>query len=728
MPDRSAQPTLGAGDDSGTAETEIRAFSGHWAAELVNTSPVSPPRADVERLSDELGRHLVSVLSAEPFDPRPAEEIGTRLVADNFIDPRALSRTIALLHELPAPAGLAPGALAGRLAALTDSIVTGYVGATRDRLFDEQEMIKLAVYHASEVAEQRQRNSETKFRAVVESSPSGMAITGLNGRIQIANGALADLLGRARGSLTGLPLVSLLDQEDVPAALLGLAKIADGDLPVFAGTVNVIGADGDVRWARLRLSRLRDATVVLDSIVATIEDISDLVLLRENQLTWALRDQLTGLPNRTQLIADLDRAITHATPGDRIALCYLDLDGFKVISDGAGRQIGDKLLQRVAKVLCAEFDGDNEVVARAGGDGFAVLISGITHGSYEISQRIQRVLDELVEPVQLGDGQRAAVLASAGIVEQPVGGMTSEDLLRSAELTVHRAKAGGKAQWMLDDEDLDRRDRDEYRLAADLPVALQDGQFELSYQPVVSLSGAGPRSLVAVRTRLHWRHPERGVLRPAEFLGLAEQTGFVLPLQLWMLRAVCAQLARWQRELGAAAPAVGVTLEARLAGDQDLVHHLREAVTDSGADPEKLLLGIPAQVAIDERGELLENLRVLAAADFQVFIDDFGGTEHRVVALGPESIRGVLVSHSVVDTIDPDRNDHIGPVDPRPLAEHALRGLLAFSRQRGLRMIAKGADTEAVVNRLIKLGVPYACGSALGEPLSPDQVAAVLAG
>jgi diguanylate cyclase (GGDEF)-like protein/PAS domain S-box-containing protein len=732
--DRSAQPTPGDGDDSGDRSAEITAFSRQWTAELANTSPVSLPRTDVERLLHDITVQLLTLLDGQPFDPTPAEDVGAQLVMNNFTDPRALARTVSTLSGLATVAGLPDNdTTAVRLSALTDSIVTGYVHATRDRLFDEQELIKKAVFRAQDVAEHEQRTSETKFRAVVESSPSGMAITDLDGNIQIANGALADMLGRPSESLAGSPLMSLLDPADAPAVLVGLTKIADGEIPLFVGTVNAVNAKGDVLWARLRLSRLRDSTVVLEQIVATVEDISDLVLLRENQLTWALRDQLTGLPNQVQLMADLDRAIAHAAPDDRIALCYVDLDGFKVITDGAGRRIGDQMLRRVAEVLDAEFGEENELVARVGGDGFAVLITGTARRSYEISQRIQQVLDQLAEPVWVGDDLSVGVLASVGIVERPADGMTSEDLLRSAELTVHRAKASGKAQWMLHDEDLDRRDRNSFRLAVELPSALREGQFVISYQPVVRLAGPpgadcgehGGLPISAVRARLHWQHPERGLLRPVDFLGLGEQTGFVLPLQLWMLRQVCAQLRSWQREFGAAAPSVGITLATRLAGDQDLVRHLRDAIADSGADPEGLMLGIPAGVAFDERGELLENLDVLADTEFRVFIEDFGGAEYRLAALRPLSIHGVILSPAMIDMISEARDQDGAEPETSP-AEHALRQLVVLTHRRGLQTIADGVDTAPMADRLAELGVAYGSGSALGEPLSPDGISAII--
>ncbi|HWE88575.1 MAG TPA: diguanylate cyclase, partial [Pseudonocardiaceae bacterium] len=628
-----------------------------------------------------------------------------------------------------------------RLTAMADTFVTGYVEAMRDKLFDEQEMIKKAVFRARDVAEREHRASETKFRAVVESSPSGVAITGLDGVIQVVNGALVDMLGRPRESLTDQRLGSLLEPNDVPTVLTGLGKVATGEIPMFVGTVNIVGAQGDVLWARLRLSRVRDSTLVLDYLVATIEDISDLVLLRENQLTWALRDQLTGLPNRTQFIADLDRAITNAAPDDRIALCYLDLDGFKVVSDGAGRRVGDQVLQRVADVLRTAFREDNAVVARVGGDGFAVLVTGNTRRSYEISERIQQVLDRLATPAWHGDDQPVAVLASVGIVERPAADMTSEDLIRSAELTVHRAKATGKAQWMLHDDDQDRRDRNSFRLAIQLPKALRDGQFALAYQPVVRLAAGNAAKndeslggqIAALRARMHWQHPQRGRLLPIDFLGLAEQTGFVLPLQLWMLRQACAQIKVWQAEFGDAAPAVGVTLAARLAGDQDLVRHLREAIADTGAAPDRLLLGIPAGIAIDERGELLENLDVLAGTEFQVYIEDFGGAEYRLAALRPLSIRGVYMSPKVIDTINQvhelaELNGAGDRADDRSPAEHALRQLMLLTDRRGLRMIADGVDTAFLAKRLTDVGVPYGCGTALGRPMSPAEVSASLVG
>ncbi len=689
-----------------------------WATIALSTSHIALSRSDVEAFLLDITDALVDVLRTQPFDPAPAAEAGTGLVSINLTGNTALDGTIRLLGaDLLTAAGLPfDREWQDRVTRLTGTLSSGYVAALRDRLFDEQDMIKKAVFRARDIAERARRATEARWQAVFHSTAAGIAVTGLDGVVRTVNPALCEILGLTQEQLLDKPLSVRISPTYATEVQAAFAQVAGGEHDRFVGDVSFLGDDGEPVWTHLSLSLVRDLAEEPEYAVAVVENISDLHLLRERQLRMTLEDQLTALPNRTAFMAQLDGALQRAAVDENVTLCYVDLDGFKIINDGVDHMAGDRVLKRVATTLRAAFP-DPALVARIGGDGFAILLTG-TRGSYDISERVSAALADLAEPVYEDDDTGVAVSASVGIVERPATGVTSAELVRAAEITVHRAKQNGKAQWELFDAALDKQYRAQFQLGAAIPGALENGQFRVSYQPVHRLADG---TLVGLRALLHWHHPKRGVLHPADFLDMAEETGFIVPMGQWMLEQACTQVAEWEERFGTGALPVAVTLTARMAREQDLVQMIRDLVDSTKAPAAKLRLSVPATVVVDDEGEPLENLATLRDINVSPVVHGFGSGNTGLVDLRTLPVDAVTVAPGVVRAFA-ESDDADSPF------EHALRQLVELTGRLGVGLVADGVDTIAVADRLRGLGLHYGSGASVGEPLPAAEVTRLLGG
>jgi diguanylate cyclase (GGDEF)-like protein/PAS domain S-box-containing protein len=691
----------------------LAAFAQQWAIEVIHTSHIGLQHRDVVELLLAFSNQLAELLTATEFDPKPAGSVGAGMVAENFTGADALNNSLRVIGTgLPDALGIElDRSVHDRLAALLGALSSGYVEAFRDWLFDRQEMIKRAVFRARDEEARRRKASEARFRAVFNSSAVGIAIIDFSGQLQLVNPALGEILGYPVEDLLQHNISELLSDRDTARVVAAFGAITKGEQNRFVGNVNFTGQDEQPRWTLLSLSLVREESGAPDYAVAIVEDISDLVLLRENQLLHSLTDKLTGLPNHTQFMSTLDSTLANAQPGERAAICYVDLDGFKIVNDGVGRATGDEVLKRVGSTLKAVFAEQDAVVARLGGDGFGVLVTG-TKRSLEISQLITEALEELAEPVYYDQSAGIAVSASVGIVEGEIGSVDAEDLLRAAELTVHRAKAAGKAQWVLFDREAHDEDWASFQLGAAIPGALENGEFVVSYQPVVRMPG---RSLAGLRAVMHWQHPRLGRLELSEFLAMAEETGFIVPIGRWMLEEVCKQIATWQERFGAATPVVAISMTSRFAREEDLVKIMKDVLAKTGVSPARLRIGIPSSVAVDEHGEALENLEALGAIDVATIIEGFGTSNAGLVDLRTLAISGVAIAPSVIRAYG-ENEEPDGPFG------QILGQIVRLSGQRELRVIADGVDTVELGDRLAGLGIELAAGTAFGCPVPPAEV------
>ncbi|MGW6933199.1 diguanylate cyclase domain-containing protein [Lentzea sp. NPDC054927] len=535
-----------------------------WAAVLIESaySPMSR-----RKLTQHLEEHAARLRAGQA-----ALAVGEWLVRKRFTGPDSLRRTLEVLApELPSD-------VLGALAA-------GYVRATRDQLFAEQEKVKNALLKAVEDAQRDLHDSETRFAQVFATTAVGIAIFDLHGSVVEANESLATILGHEE-----MPK-ELFTEADAIALSAAFERMIASSVDTDRREWELTRSNGDTVWANVVLSVLRGSDGLPKFHVALIEDVTEQRMLQEWLRHQSLTDLLTGLPNRASFTDKLESALATGEPH---TLGYLDVDSLTIVNDGLGYAAGDAVLVEVARRLRAVLP--DAVVARVGGDEFVVLI----HGSPDVAALAAMIDEELSEPVYL-EGAGVAVSTSIGFVHTTGSGVDPTTVLRRAHSTLRRAEAGGKRQWAIYDHEADFADRTRFARIAAMPGAFENGEISVQYSPVSWVSG----SLAFVEASLRWgatQHDE--VVTYADALGLAARVGQMV------LHDVCSR----------GEPAL-IRLSRDQSRDPDLAAHVRSTMRACAFPASSLFLALDVRSMPD--GE--ENLEVLHDMGVHVLLHEFGG-------------------------------------------------------------------------------------------------------
>jgi diguanylate cyclase (GGDEF)-like protein len=423
----------------------------------------------------------------------------------------------------------------------------------------------------------------------------------------------------------------------------------------------------------------------------------------------ALHDPLTGLPNRAMFGDRLNELFTGPVPGARLGVCFVDLDAFKAVNDRLGHRVGDQLLIAVAARLGDIASEFGHLVARLGGDEFVVLIENTTCAEDAVKVA-DRVMAALGEPFRV-DGHDLRISASIGIVERPVAGTEPTDVMRAADITLHWAKADGKARWRVFDPDRNAREVARYALVAAMPAALDRGEFTLVYQPIVGLADGALRGVEALA---RWLHPELGTLAPDRFIDLAEDSGLIVRLGMRLLEQACEHAARW-RELDPHAPFVSVNLAVRQIRDTGLVADITAVLDRTALPPDRLQLEITESAVMDNDNETLATLHALANLGVQLVIDDFGTGYSNLAYLRALPVHGLKLAGPFVQGLG--AGSATDPTD-----EAILAALVSLGHTLGLVVTAEGVETRAQAESLRAIGCDTAQGWHLGRPAPPTLV------
>jgi len=374
--------------------------------------------------------------------------------------------------------------------------------------------------------------------------------------------------------------------------------------------------------------------------LATYEDITERRQSEARIVHMARHDALTGLPNRVLFQQRLQEALERSRRGEAFALLYLDLDGFKMINDTLGHPTGDKLLQAVTTRLRDEMRG-TDTVARLGGDEFAIIQTKIEHpaGATVLAERLVALL---AEPFEL-DSRHVAIGVSIGIAILPGDGGDAETALKSADLALYRAKADGRGVFRFFEPAMDAAMLQHQALVQDLQLAMELGQFEVFYQPIMDVDALQIHSLEAL---IRWRHPERGLVPPSDFVSVAEEIGLIRPLGAWVMARACADAMRWPEHIG-----VAVNLSAIQFVNGNLLQHTRDALAASGLPPHRLELEITETVLIEDTDATLAALNTLKALGISIALDDFGTGYSSLSYLRKFPFDRVKIDKSFVDDI-----------------------------------------------------------------------------
>jgi diguanylate cyclase (GGDEF)-like protein len=423
----------------------------------------------------------------------------------------------------------------------------------------------------------------------------------------------------------------------------------------------------------------------------------------------AYHDALTGLPNRQLFLNQMGMALHRARRTKSIvAVLFLDLDRFKVVNDSLGHAAGDLLLQTVAERIRSAVRGEDSVT-RLGGDEFAVLCTDI--GTPEDATMVaERIIAALKRPISL-DGQEVFVTTSLGISLFPADATQPEGLLKNADAAMYRAKAQGRDLVERYVPELGAAALEQLGLESHLQRALENDQMLIYYQPIVD-SGTG--RINGVEALLRWNHPDRGILPPSEFIGLAEATGAIVPMGEWVLREACRQVEQW-RERGQTQLRAAVNLSVRQLQQADLVSRVQQVLDDTGLPADKLEIEITESIAMRSSGRAIDNLRALKARGVRVSIDDLGTGYSSLSALRLFPIDSLKIDRSFVHGVPHNTDDSA-----------IAAAVIALGQTLGVNVIAEGIERP----EQLAFFTAHRCGEwqgfLLASPLATDECADLL--
>ncbi|WP_329113216.1 putative bifunctional diguanylate cyclase/phosphodiesterase [Streptomyces sp. NBC_01353] len=711
-----SQPS-GCGAEPDGLEDRLRRFVTIWSRAIFPVTATSMTRAEFEQHLLPLARELRTALHARTFDTAPAHRAGAALVGVHCTDPDALSRTLGVIDAYLVlycgEDGASTEELRARCSRLQHAMAAGFAQALRERTLLEQEAIARSALNARSAAEVALHTTESRFRAVFDGAAVGIGIADLEGNVLEVNETLTRMFGGLDQQIRSRKVNEWAHPEDGPHVWKLYDELVRGERDHYRVEKPYYRGDGTVLWTNLTVSLLRDAEGFPRYQLALLEDTTERRLLNLRLRYEATHDALTGLPNRTLFFERLEKALA---PGDgaRFGLCYLDLDGFKAINDSLGHSAGDRLLVEVADRLQSCATAPGEMVARLGGDEFVALTTG-PGTEREVVELANRILAALASPVRI-DGRELTVRGSVGVVEGPAGERTPAEVLRSADITMYRAKSAGGNRFEFADAEADARAITRHGLTTALPAALERGEFFIEYQPLVHL---GDGTVHGAEALVRWCHPQHGVLGPDRFIPLAENTGLIVPLGRWVLQEAVRQARFWQTRHSDGGPLrINVNLSPTQLHHPRLVADTVDVLERSGLEPGALCLEVTESALIGADDGLLKPLRQLAEMGVDIALDDFGTGYSNLANLRRLPVSVLKLDRSFTQGMQQHPAD---PVDVK-----IVEGIVALAHSLKLAVTVEGVETGAQAQQLRELGCDTAQGWYYARPGAPDRIHALL--
>ena len=539
---------------------------------------------------------------------------------------------------------------------------------------------------------------EESFRLLFEGNPVPMWLFDPESlKFLAVNDAVVDHYGYDRKSFLAMTLLDIFapaDRERVKEALA--SKACMGNSSHHWRQIKADGSGIDV-IPYGRAIQFQDRPAMLVAIV----DVTEKRQAEERIAHMAHHDALTGLPNRVLFHERLDEALPHLPGhGGKLAVLYLDLDHFKNVNDTLGHPAGDKLLKEVADRLRSCLRG-SDIVARFGGDEFAILQMELA-GPDEAGDLAGRIVKLLREPFDI-EGQRIVIGASAGIAVAPNDGENCDVLLKNADMALYRAKEDGRCVFRFFEPGMDARLRARRALELDLRNALAANEFELYYQPLVTLATGAISGFEAL---IRWRHPVRGMVAPVDFISLAEEIGLIVPIGEWVLRQACAEAVAWPDDMK-----VAVNLSPVQFKTSNLTQVVLMALANAGLSPGRLELEVTESLLLDTSETNLAILHRLRGLGVRICMDDFGTGYSGMSYLRDFPFDKIKIDRSFVSELD-ETGDCMAIV----------RAITRLGTSLGIRTTAEGVETEAQLGLLRQEGCTEMQGYLLSRPMPANEI------
>jgi diguanylate cyclase (GGDEF)-like protein/PAS domain S-box-containing protein len=570
----------------------------------------------------------------------------------------------------------------------------------------------------------RLEQSERLHRFLVENSPDLIYTLDPNGCFTFTNDRFESLLGYSRDQLKGCHYTAIVHDEDAAKATFAFVERrrdhrATTNLELrlkckanpqrhLEGRhiVAILSAIGIYETKEQK----RDLqTVSYAGTYGVARDITERKIAEETISFQALHDQLTLLPNRTLFKDRLELAMAQSKRNGRsVGVMFLDLDRFKRVNDTHGHTEGDELLKKVAQRLHRCIRG-TDTLARQGGDEFTLLLPDLADGE-DAALIAGKVMAELEAPFCVA-GQDFRVMASIGIAVFPRDGDNADQLLKHADIAMYEVKASGKNAYRFFTPDMNDCYHERISLENELRQAVRNSEFELHYQPQVSVSG---NRIVGLEALLRWRHPVHGLLNPGSFIDMAEESGFISEITDWVLAEVSSQLARW-RSLGLGELRVSVNVSPKEFNQSNIVERITANVHKYRLPADVLEVEITENLPVDDVSGVIEKMRLLREHGIRISIDDFGTRYSSLNYLRRFPINAIKIDQSFVHDLSEEKNS--SPI---------IHAIIGIARGFGLNLVAEGVETEYQMRILNRLGCDEMQGYLFSRPIPAAEVERLL--
>ena len=559
--------------------------------------------------------------------------------------------------------------------------------------------------------------AEADLDEILEFLPMGTGIISPEGRVLRCNKMGLELLGTTEARLKAIdwkaPAVPMfqidgnpMEWDQVPMTVaLATRKRATGTVGFERTT------DGNWAWLSFLVDPRFDSRGHLRDLVCTFEDVTQKKTTEAELTIQTFRDRLTSLPNRTLFMEHLDQALLRSHRRQlKTSVLFIDLDRFKVINDSLGLEAGDQLLIQVAKRIRTSLRPE-DTVARLGGDEFVVLFEDQVNigAGLHVAERIQRSFQD----VFILQGQEAYTTCSMGLAISSSGTAVPSDLVRDAEVAMYRAKAKTEGSIEIFDPSMNAQALARFQMESELRRALERGEFILHYQPLVSLKTGYIEGWEAL---VRWRHPERGMVPPMEFISVAEETGLIVPLGQWVLEEAVRQASIWSQRYPSDPPRlISVNISGRQFQQRDLIGTVMSALDESHLEPKCLKLEITESVMMRDPEVSLEAMKVFRGCEIHLVIDDFGTGYSSLSYLKRFPVDTLKVDKSFVDGLGKD-----------PESTAIVQAVISLANSLDMSVTAEGIETKEQLEHLRAMGCDHGQGYFLARPLPADEAEELL--
>ncbi|MDJ1157784.1 EAL domain-containing protein [Chelatococcus sp. SYSU_G07232] len=569
------------------------------------------------------------------------------------------------------------------------------------RAHNELRAVTVNLRHQEEML----RTQNNLFDAALNNMSQGLCMFDGGHRLIVANERYAWMYGLPPGELrAGMTLREILE------------RIVAHDICSQEGADELFTnhqAAGDLTRPAGFLHTLRDGRIIAVSQrampdggwVATYEDITERQRTEARIAYLARHDALTKLPNRIVFHERVAQALARARRhGDQLAVLYLDLDHFKNVNDTLGHAVGDALLRSVAERLRSVIR-EEDTIARLGGDEFAIVQLAIKHPA-DAGQLARRIVEALSQPFDLGDHQ-VLIGTSVGIAVAPANGEDADQLMKHADIALYDAKSEGRSTYRFFEPQMDQRLQARRALELDLRGALEHGEFELHFQPLVNLTS---RKIICFEALVRWAHPERGLVPPSEFIPVAEEIGLIVPIGEWILRQACSEAMHWPEDIS-----VAVNLSSIQFQRSNVVRTVSQTLLETGLPANRLELEITETVLLQESDETLTSLHALRALGVRLSMDDFGTGYSSLNYIRRFPFDKIKIDQCFVQDVATNKDSLT-----------IVHTIVALGRSLEMTTTAEGVETQEQLTMLRAAGCAEAQGSLFGMPTPASGVAALL--